>query len=295
MDKMLRRLIPEDIDLRTALAEGLGSVRADPGQIEQVILNLAVNARDAMPEGGRLTIETANVELDELYTRRYPGVRPASYILLAVTDTGVGMEPETQAHLFEPFFTTKLPGIGTGLGLSTVYGIVKQSGGHISVYSEQGRGSTFKVYLPRVVASAAEEGGAQAAPEAAPGSETVLVVEDEPVLRNLVRRVLARGGYDVLTASNADEAIRVADAHPTPIHLMVTDVVMPGAMNGRDLGRYLAARRPQMRVLYMSGYAENAIVHQGVLDRDVAFLPKPFSPSNLIDKVRAVLAAPPRT
>ncbi len=295
MDKMLRRLIPEDIDLRTALAEGLGSVRADPGQIEQVILNLAVNARDAMPEGGRLTIETANVELDEIYTRRYPGVRPASYVLLAVTDTGVGMEPETQQHLFEPFFTTKLPGTGTGLGLSTVYGIVKQSGGHISVYSEQGRGSTFKVYLPRVVASVAEEGGAQAAPEAAPGSETVLVVEDEPVLRNLVRRVLARSGYEVLTAANADEAIHVADAHPAPIHLMVTDVVMPGAMNGRDLGRYLGARRPQMRVLYMSGYAENAIVHQGVLDRDVAFLPKPFSPSNLIDKVRAVLAAPPRT
>ncbi len=236
MDKMLRRLIPEDIDLRTALADGLGSVRADPGQVEQVILNLAVNARDAMPEGGRLTIETANVELDELYTRRYPGVRPASYVMLAVTDTGVGMDAETQQHLFEPFFTTKLPGTGTGLGLSTVYGIVKQSGGHVSVYSEPGRGSTFKVYLPKVVAAVADEGGGQAEPAAVAGSETVLVVEDEPVLRNLVRRILARSGYDVLTASNADEAIRVADAHPSAIHLMVTDVVMPGAMNGRDLG-----------------------------------------------------------
>ncbi len=293
MDRMLRRLIPEDIDVRTALAEGLGNVRADPGQIEQVIMNLALNARDAMSHGGRLTIETANIELDEACAQRTPGVKAGRYALLAVSDTGVGMDAATQEHLFEPFFTTKPSGTGTGLGLSTVYGIVRQSGGHISVYSEPGRGSTFKIYLPTVSAAAIEERGEQERTVERRGSETVLVVEDEPTLRNLVRRLLVRSGYEVLAACDAEDAIRLSDAHPAPIHLMVTDVVMPGRMNGRDLARVLAPRRPLMRVLYMSGYAENAIVRDGVLDPGVAFLPKPFNPSALIQRVQSILHEPP--
>ncbi len=293
MDKMLRRLIPEDIEVSTVLASGLGNVRADPGQIEQVVLNLALNARDAMPDGGRLTIETAAVELDESYARGRPGVTAGRYVLLAVTDTGVGMDARTQEHLFEPFFTTKSPGTGTGLGLSTVYGIVRQSDGHISVYSESGHGSTFKIYLPSLSAATAEERAEHEAPAPGGGSETILVVEDEPVLRNLVRRLLGRSGYNVLVAADADEAIEASDAHSSPIDLLLTDVVMPGRMNGRDLARLLSSRRPQMRVLYMSGYAENAIVHHGVLDPAVAFLPKPFNPSTLIAKVQSVLREPP--
>jgi CheY-like chemotaxis protein len=266
-------------------------VKADPSQVEQVILNLAVNARDAMPQGGRLTIETQNAELDEAYARRHPGVRPGRYVMLAVSDTGVGMDAETQARLFEPFFTTKGPGKGTGLGLATVYGIVKQSGGNIFVYSEPGRGATFKVYLPRVdePAEAIEPGQLPGVPPR--GSETVLLVEDEEGLRDLAREVLEGQGYTVLEARHPGKALLISEQHEGPIHLMLTDVVMPG-MSGRVLADRLAPTRLQMKVLYMSGYTDDAIVHHGVLEQGVAFVEKPFTPAVLAHKVREVLDAP---
>jgi len=287
-EKMLRRLIGEDIDLVTVLDPTLGRVKADPSQVEQVILNLVVNARDAMPQGGRLTIETQKVELDEAYARWHPGVRPGRYVMLAVSDTGVGMDAETQARLFEPFFTTKGPGKGTGLGLATVYGIVKQSGGNIFVYSEAGRGATFKVYLPRVdePAEAIEPGPL---PGVTPrGSETVLLVEDEEGLRDLAREVLEGQGYTVLEARHPGEALLMSERHEGPIHLMLTDVVMPG-MSGRALADRLVPTRPPMKVLYMSGYTDDAIVHHGVLEQGVAFVEKPFTPAR---KVREVLDTP---
>jgi PAS domain S-box-containing protein len=293
MSRMLRRLIPEDIAVSTLLAPTIGAVRADPGQIEQVVLNLALNARDAMARGGLLVIGTADVDLDEQYSERYPDVRPGPYVMLSVSDTGVGMAPETQQHIFEPFFTTKATGTGTGLGLATVYGIVTQSDGHIAVESEPGKGARFRVYLPRLAAAPPEAPAEATAAQDGDGTETVLVVEDEPVLRSLVSRVLARNGYRVLAASEAGDAIKQADAHPGPIHLMVTDVVMPGPMNGRDLARYLETRRPRMRVIYTSGYAENAVLHGGALEPGLAFLPKPFDPASLVEKVRSVLRQPP--
>jgi PAS domain S-box-containing protein len=292
VEKMLRRLIGEDIELRTVLAPGLGAVRADPGQLEQVILNLAVNARDAMPEGGKLTLETANVALDEAYATARAVVQPGSYVMLAVSDTGTGMSDATKARVFEPFFTTKEVGKGTGLGLSTVYGIIKQSGGYIWVYSEPGHGTTFKIYLPRVEATVAPAAPSPPPAVALGGAETVLVVEDQAEVRRLTHRVLAARGYRVLVAADGPEALRVAEQHPDPIHLLVTDVIMPG-MSGREVALLLSPQRPAMKVLYLSGYADESIVHHGVLEPGIAFLQKPFTVEALARKVREVLDAPP--
>jgi len=288
LHRTLRRLLSEDIELVTLPGENLWAVRADPAQMEQVILNLVVNARDAMPSGGKLTIETANVELDADYARGHLGVEPGQYVLLAVSDTGIGMSEEVKSHLFEPFFTTKEVGKGTGLGLATVYGIVKQHGGHIYVYSELGRGTTFKIYLPRHYGEAEALGRRDEEGFVPRGSETVLVVEDEPAVRVVEVRVLREQGYRVLEAANGVEAMRVALAHPGPIHLLVTDVVMP-QMSGRELAERLRRIVPQLRVLYLSGYTDNAIVHHGVLDEGVAFLQKPFTAVALARKVREVL------
>ena len=290
MGSLLRRLIGEDIELRTISVPGLWRVKADPGQIEQVIVNLAVNARDAMSRGGQLTIETANAPLDEAYARLHTAVRPGPHVMLAVSDTGTGMDEATRARIFEPFFTTKEPGKGTGLGLATVYGIVKQSGGNIWVYSELGRGTTFKLYLP--VAEGAGEGEPAEPPPERPvgGSETILVVEDEESLREVVRESLQVFGYTLLEARHGGEALLIAERHAGPIHLLLTDVVMP-TMNGAELARRLAPLRPEMDVLYVSGYTDEAIVHHGVLEPGMAFLQKPFSPDQIVRKVREVLDA----
>jgi PAS domain S-box-containing protein len=290
-EKILRRLIGEDIDLVTTLAPDLGAVKADSGQVEQVIMNLAVNARDAMPTGGRLTLETANVEMDESYIRGHPLARPGRYVMLAVSDTGTGMDGETQAHIFEPFFTTKPSGQGTGLGLATVYGIVKQSGGFIWVYSEPGRGASFKAYLPRVDEPVSRAAVTPVSRASLRGSETVFLVEDVAAVRAVARQVLERQGYTVLEAPDGGAALRSAAAHVGPIHLLLTDVVMP-TLSGRLLAEQLAPTRPAMRVLYMSGYTDNAIVHHGLLDRGIAYLQKPFTPDALARKVRDVLDAP---
>jgi two-component system cell cycle sensor histidine kinase/response regulator CckA len=291
IDKLLRRLLGEDVALRTVLAPDLASVKADPSQLEQVLLNLAVNARDAMPNGGKLTIETQNVELDQEYVRGHLSAQPGSYVMLAVSDTGVGMDAATQARIFEPFFTTKERGKGTGLGLATVYGIVKQSGGWIWVYSEPGQGTTFKVYLPRVTEAAAPAAPSPEPPVSVRGSETILVVEDDEMIRNLVHKVLKANGYTVLVAGTGSDAERVAAAHAGTIHLLMTDVVLPG-LNGREVAQRLGARRPGIRVLYLSGYTDDAIVHHGVLQAGVAFLQKPFPPAILGRKVREVLDSP---
>jgi CheY-like chemotaxis protein len=288
MDRMLRRVIGEDIELVTKTAADLGQVQADPGQVEQVIMNLAVNARDAMPEGGKLIFETRNVELDDAYAREHMGARPGQYAMLAVTDTGVGMDAQTQAHIFEPFFTTKELGRGTGLGLSTVYGIVKQSGGYITVYSEPGRGSTFKIYLPRALQPAAAASAAARVEQKARGTETILLLEDDHGLRELAVRVLRTSGYTVLEAANGEQAERVCREHAGEIHLLLTDVVMPG-QSGPEVARRLSPLRPAMKVLYISGYAPNAIVEQGTLGPGAAFLHKPFTPSALLEKVQQVL------
>ncbi|HYU08032.1 MAG TPA: PAS domain S-box protein [Gemmatimonadales bacterium] len=291
MDKLLRRLIGEHIALVTVLAPGLGRVKADPNQLEQVIVNLAVNARDAMPEGGKLTIETANVDLDETFAQAHLGSVPGAYAMLAVTDTGFGMDATVRAHLFEPFFTTKEVGKGTGLGLATVYGIVKQSDGYISVYSEPGHGSSFKIYLPRIATPARAAAGPQKGGPAR-GTETVLVVEDEPAVLSLSRRALEAQGYVVLAASDAASALRVVERHGGMIHLLLTDVVMPG-LSGRELADQLAGQRPGIRVLYMSGYPGDAVVQHGTLPSGSAFLQKPFSPDGLARKVRDLLDARP--
>jgi PAS domain S-box-containing protein len=290
--KMLTRMIGEDIDLVMVPDAEIGAVKADPGQIEQVIMNLAVNARDAMPHGGKLTIETANVTLDADYARLHAPVAPGEYIMLAISDTGMGMDAETQSHIFEPFFTTK--GLkGTGLGLSTVYGIIKQSGGYIWVYSEPGKGTSFKIYLPRVSATgeaiAVEPTVAAAKPEQA--LETILLVEDESKLRRLARQYLENQGYTVLEAADGAAAIEVSNAHPAPIHLLLTDVIMPG-MNGRELAHRLSLLRPETKVLFMSGYTENAIGHNGMLEEGIILLQKPFTLPALKAKVREKLASP---
>ena len=292
MEPMLRRLIGEDIDLAVVPTTGLGRVKADPGQIEQVIVNLVVNARDAMPQGGRLTVETADVELDEAYASRHVSVGPGSYVMLAVSDTGHGMDEQTRSRVFEPFFTTKEQGKGTGLGLATVYGIVKQSGGDIRLYSEVGCGTTFKIYLPRVLESAESPiapGGNPAIPVG--GDETVLLVEDEAEVRDLAREILEGGGYTVLQACDAQEAVLLAERHPGPIHLLLTDVIMP-RQSGRALVERLRPLRPETRVLYMSGYTNEAIVRHGVLDPDTLFIQKPFTPMALAQRVRAALDRP---
>jgi two-component system cell cycle sensor histidine kinase/response regulator CckA len=287
IDRMVRRMIGEDVDLVTSLAPDLGRVKADPSQIGQVLLNLAVNARDAMPAGGKLTIETADVELDG---RAQPGLPAGRYVMLAVTDTGCGMPQSVQEHIFEPFFTTKEKDKGTGLGLATVYGIVKQSGGGIAVYSEVDAGSTFKIYLPRVEARAESIPAASPGAEPPGGSETILLVEDDPAVRGLTYEVLAESGYRVLQAASGPEAIALVESDATRIDLLLTDVVMP-RMNGRDLARRLQEMRPGLATLYMSGYAPGAIVHQGVLDPGLAFIAKPLRPADLIRKVREVLDA----
>jgi len=285
---MLERLIGEDIELHAALNPALGTVKADPGQIEQVIMNLAVNARDAMPEGGQLTIETANLELDASYATPRVGARPGPHVMLAVTDTGHGMDEETRTRIFEPFFTTKGVGKGTGLGLSTVHGIVNQSGGTIWVYSEPGKGTTFKIYLPRTADDVEGLGGGGATTPPASGSETILLVEDEQGVRDLVRDVLQARGYTILEARHGIEALAVARRHRGPIDLLLTDVVMP-RMGGPELAECLAARQPGLKVLYMSGYTERAVVHHHVLDSDAPYLQKPVTVEAITRRVREVL------
>jgi two-component system cell cycle sensor histidine kinase/response regulator CckA len=285
-EKMLRRLIGEDIQLTTVLASELGHAKADIGQIEQVIVNLAVNARDAMPDGGKLTIETSIVELDEEYALRHPPTIPGEYIALLVTDTGIGMDAETRAHIFEPFFTTKELGKGTGLGLSTVYGIIKQSGGYVWVYSEPGLGTTFKIYLPRVDKVVSKNRPSGIASGFLQGSETILLVEDEESLRNLTRTLLERGGYTVLEASGGSQAVEIARQHQGPIHLLLTDMVMPG-MNGRAVAENLKPVRPEMKVVYMSGYM--SFTSRGLLDPEAIFLPKPVTRDALFLKVSEAL------
>jgi two-component system, cell cycle sensor histidine kinase and response regulator CckA len=288
LDSLLRRLIGEDVEVLTVPANDLGSVKADPGQIEQVVMNLALNARDAMPLGGKLTLETSNAQFDESYTQHHQPAEPGPYVMLAVSDTGHGMTPETQARIFEPFFTTKEVGKGTGLGLSMVYGIVKQSGGYIWVYSEPDRGTTFKIYLPRVD-QPAESAGAENRPRSVQrGSETILLVEDDPQLRQLSSSILAHCGYKVLTASGPEEGLAISKENHHDIRLLVTDVVMP-RMNGRQLAEKILQISPNVKVLYISGYTSNAIVHYGVLDPGLWFLPKPFTLSALMAKVREVL------
>jgi CheY-like chemotaxis protein len=291
IERMLQRLIGEDVELRLSLAPDIGNVRADPGQLQQVLMNLIVNARDAMPDGGTLLIETENTELNEAYAQEHVPVVPGSYVRLAVTDTGTGMTADTLSHLFEPFFTTKEQGKGTGLGLSTVYGIIKQSGGYVWVYSELGRGTTFRIYLPRVDAAVGTVAANHEGRADITGTETILLAEDDEILRPLTRGLLEKLGYVVLAGANAEEALALARAHQGEIHLLLSDVVMPGA-SGRELARRLAETRPDTRVLYISGYTDDAIVQHGMLEPGLAFLQKPFTPSALARKVREVLKAP---
>jgi two-component system cell cycle sensor histidine kinase/response regulator CckA len=290
MEKMLRRLIGEDIQLATVPGNEVGKVKTDPGQLEQVIMNIVVNGRDAMPQGGKLTIETCNFELDEEPARAHPGFRPGPYVLLAITDTGSGMDAETKSHLFEPFFTTKDPGKGTGLGLATAYGIVTQSGGSVSVYSEPHRGTTVKIYLPRVEEAIAEEQPELESAATLLGSETVLLVEDEARVRKLICEVLTMKGYQVLECTRAEEAVRLFDGHGPSIDLVIADVVMP-EMSGPELVRRLAVQRPELRVLFISGYPDEAVIHHGILTSGAAFLQKPFLPDALARKVREILDA----
>jgi PAS domain S-box-containing protein len=290
MERLLRPLIGENIELATRLAPNLGRTRADAGQIEQVIMNLVVNSKDAMPNGGKIAIATANVNLDEDWRREHSYIQPGPYVMLSVSDNGQGMDRETQSRIFEPFFTTKEKGKGTGLGLSTVYGIVKQSGGYVFAQSEIGQGTIFRIYFPRVEDAAEPVHQAQTAKSSLCGTETVLLVEDEESVRQLVRETLAARGYQVLEADDGEKALKIAASHAGPIHMLVTDVVMPG-MSGRELAKHLGQTHPQTKVLYLSGYTEDAIVHQGVLDSGTAFLQKPFTLQMLSRKVREVLNA----
>jgi PAS domain S-box-containing protein len=288
--KMLRRLIDENVELVAVPEPALGRVSADQGQIEQIIMNLTVNARDAMPHGGKLTISTSNAEMDDAFVRRNPGAVPGSYVVLSVGDTGCGMDHETQAHIFEPFFTTKGEGKGTGLGLATVYGVVKQSGGYISVESEPGKGSTFRIYLPRIEEPVAATSCVDGGGEKAYGCETVLLVEDAHALRELARELLEAGGYTVLEAANGADAISLAEKHPGPIHLLLSDVVMPG-MNGPELAGKIIGGRPDTKVLYMSGHTGDALPVRELLNSGAALLHKPFTGLSLATKVREVLGA----
>jgi two-component system, cell cycle sensor histidine kinase and response regulator CckA len=289
IEKMLRRLIGEDVELVTMLEPQLANIKADPNHIEQILLNLAVNARDAMPEGGKLMIETANVYLDESYASQHISVEAGRYVMLAVSDTGIGMNKQTQSQIFEPFFTTKEKGKGTGLGLSTVYGIVKQSEGNIWVYSEPGHGTIFKVYLPQCDESIDLSYSDEALGKAAGGSETVLLVEDEEAVRKLTRKILEENGYRVLEATHAGEAVTISNRHEGAIHVMITDMVMPHT-NGHNLAEQVGAMRPEMKLLYMSGYTENRVIDQILMNPAIAFLEKPFSVDGLLNKVRNVLA-----
>ncbi len=289
---MLRPLIGEDIEVVKVLDPDLAHVKADPGQIEQVVMNLVVNARDAMPQGGTVMLETRNTDLDETYARQHRPLEPGRYVMLAVSDTGTGMDETTKARIFEPFFTTKEGGKGTGLGLATVYGIVKQSGGFIWVYSEPGRGTTFKIYLPRVDEAIVERERTTSPARAARGSETILVVEDEEIVRSLTREILESHGYVVLEAGSGTDALRFAEQHAGDIHLILTDVVMP-QMSGRDLAERVATRRPGIKVLYMSGYTDYAISHAGIHDVGAPYLQKPFTLESLTRKVREALESPP--
>jgi two-component system cell cycle sensor histidine kinase/response regulator CckA len=286
--KMLQRLIGEDVQLNLSLAADLGNIKADPNHIEQAIVNLAVNARDAMPTGGTITIETANTQLDEHYSKTHLGVKPGEFIMVAVSDTGHGMDSATRQHIFEPFFTTKARGKGTGLGLATVYGMVKQSGGDIWVYSEPGQGSTFKLYFPRVAERVATDAGATMRIESRDGNETILLVEDEKAVRELTARMLKQLGYSALAAASGVEAIEISRSYSGHIALLLTDVVMP-QMSGRQVADALVGNRPGLKVLYLSGYTENAVVHHGVLEPGVDFLPKPFTREVLGQKIREVL------
>jgi PAS domain S-box-containing protein len=289
MGKILRRLIGEDVELVTVNAPDLKRVKADRSQIEQVIMNLAVNARDAMPRGGKLTIETTNVEFDDSYSRAPVVLMPGRYVMLAVTDNGCGMDADTQAHIFEPFYTTKEKGKGTGLGLATVYGIVKQSGGYVWVYSEIGRGTTFKIYLPSVEEEVAPREIRKAVASLPRGTETVLLVEDEEGVRELAKEYLESCGYKVLVAQNGQAAIDLVSKHSGPIDLMMTDIVMPG-LSGSDLAKQVKSLRPDIRVVYMSGYTDQAIIHHGILSSDVLLLQKPFTMSTLAHKLREALS-----
>jgi signal transduction histidine kinase/CheY-like chemotaxis protein len=293
MDSMLQRILGEDVELVSVAPKSSGRVKVDPSHIEQVILNLVVNARDAMPTGGKLTIETANVVLDESYAVTHLPAKAGPYVMMAVSDTGTGIDRATQTHIFEPFFTTKEKGKGTGLGLSTVFGIVQQSGGNIWVYSEPGKGTTFKVYLPRVDAEV-DVTRPQVAPPTLYGTETVLLVEDEEQVRKIVLSILRRQGYRVIAAQHAGEALLLCEQHRGPIDLLLTDVVMP-QMSGPQLAKRLASTRPEMKVLCMSGYTDDSIVRHGVLETGVAFIQKPVTPTSLAKKVREVLDAPAAT
>jgi CheY-like chemotaxis protein len=290
VEKMLTRLIREDIELVTVPQHDLGRVKADRGQMEQVLVNLAVNARDAMPQGGKLTIQTANLTLDEGFVRTHTGATAGPHVMLAVSDTGVGMDAETLAHIFEPFFTTKEEGKGTGLGLATVYGIVKQSGGSIWAYSEPGQGATFKAFLPRSDEPVLEVGKTMTDSKSTRGSETVLVVEDEKGVRSLVCKTLAAQGYKVLEADGPLNAASTMERYTQPIHMLLTDVVMP-QMSGKVLADRTSALHPETRVLYMSGYTDDAVVRHGILEAKAFFLQKPVTPSALVQEVREVLDA----
>lgn len=288
--KMLTRVLGEDIELLMSLGGGLANIKADPGQIEQVIMNLVLNARDAMPDGGKLLVETTNVYLDELYARGHLDVTPGPYVMLAVTDTGVGIDREMQGRVFDPFFTTKEPGKGTGLGLATVFGIIKQSGGHVWFYSEPPRGTTFKVYLPAAVGAAEGPLAVRATSKKTRGDETILLVEDEEKMRAVASHILKNAGYQVIEAREPEEALLVCEQHPANIDLLLTDVIMP-TMNGRQLADHVGAIRPGIRVIFMSGYTGMAIVDQGVLEAGAHFLQKPITPEPLTRKVRQVLDA----
>ena len=291
MDRMLRRLIGEDVDLVTTMHPALRPVLADPSQMEQVIMNLAVNARDAMPGGGKLTIVTDNVELDDGYAKLHADARPGRHVMLAISDTGGGMDQATQARIFEPFFTTKEQGKGTGLGLAMVYGIVKQSGGNIWVYSEPGHGATFKIYLPEATGAAAAATTASPPPRAAAGGETILVVEDDPAVRGFLRTILEEAGYRVRDTGDSDEALALAQPEGGPVDLLLTDVVLP-TLDGAELATRILALRPGLPVMYMSGYTEDAIIHRGLLGPNTVFIDKPIAADSLLTKLRASLGPP---